>query len=383
MPFAYDAYLPDEIAQLDPLLPSTVAVALQAADDAVRALNETTPALTGLEALSRQLLRQESVASSRIEGLVMSQRRLAKAAVAGERQHRDTSAEAIVANIRAMEHAINVTATLEQIDAAAIVEIHRVLLEDTRDSSIAGIVRDSQNWIGGNAYNPHGAEFVPPPEGDVPRLLDDLATFLNRTDLSPTLQAAIGHAQFETIHPFGDGNGRVGRALIHVVYRRRGTATRLVPPVSLVLATEGKAYIAGLTAYRSGQPEDWHATFADTVARSVGEAQRLERELEELEGRWLAQSGNPRAGSATRKLIAALPGQPVLRIQHVIEATGASESAAHRAVDQLVGSGVLKQITIGDRNRAWEASALLDLIDAFERDLATPRQGGRRRAAPR
>jgi Fic family protein len=220
MPFDYQAFLPDEVATLDPALPASLSRLLAEADEAVRELNEDLPSVTGLEALSRQLLRQESVASSRIEGLVMSHRRLAKAAISDDPEHRDTSAESILANIAAMEHAITTTSTARQIAADSLVDVHRVLMEKTRDAYIAGAVRNTQNWIGGNNYNPYGAAFVPPPEGEVQRLLTDLAAFMNRRDLSPTLQAAIAHAQFETIHPFADGNGRTGRCLIHVIYRR-------------------------------------------------------------------------------------------------------------------------------------------------------------------
>src|SRR6202023_1686779 len=100
----------------------------------------------------------------------------------------------------------------------------------------AGKVRDRQNWIGGASSGPRDAEFIPPPPELVPELLDDLSRFMARDDLPPVAQAAVAHAQFETIHPFADGNGRVGRCLISVVFRRRGLGQRLIPPVSLVLA---------------------------------------------------------------------------------------------------------------------------------------------------
>jgi Fic family protein len=382
MPFDYAAYVPDEIGDIDPALPASLSQVLHEADEAVKELNENVPSATGLEALARQLLRQESVASSRIEGLVMSHRRLARAAIAGEDQHRDTSAESILANIAAMEHAITVTATLPSITVEAILDLHRTLLAGTRDAHLAGVVRDRQNWIGGNNYNPRGAAFVPPPESEVDRLLADLARFIDRRDLSPTLQAAIAHAQFETIHPFGDGNGRTGRCLIHVSYRRAAIAPRFVPPVSLLLATNSDAYIRGLDAYRDDRAEDWHLNFALTVIEACDAARRLARRIDELEERWLAQVGHPRRGSTARALIQALPAQPILRMSHAIALTGARSSAAHKAVNDLEAAGVLKQITVGRRNRAWEAVGLLGLVDDFERELATPAPGSRRPARP-
>jgi Fic family protein len=371
MPFDYDAYVPEEITGLDPVLPASVSRVLHEADEAVRELNEDIPSVTGLEALARQLLRQESVASSRIEGLVMSHRRLAKAAVADADQHRDMSAEAILGNIAAMEHAITVTSAAATITVAALLDVHRALMQTTRDAHIAGVVRATQNWIGGSNYSPRGAAFIPPPETEVERLLADLAAFMNRTDLSPTLQAALAHAQFETIHPFADGNGRTGRCLIHVAYRRAALAPRFVPPVSLVLATDSDAYIRGLGAYRVGRAQDWYLDFALTVIKACRAARQLAHEIDRLEERWLAKAGNPRRDSTARKLIQLLPAQPILRASHVTALTGASTSAAHKAVNDLQAAGVLKQLTVGRRNRAWEAVGLLALIDDFERRLAT------------
>jgi Fic family protein len=100
-----------------------------------------------------------------------------------------------------------------------------------------------QSWIGGGV-TPRLAQFIPPPPDDVPDLLDDLVSFTNRDDLSAITQAAIAHVQFETIHPFADGNGRVGRCLIHVILRRRGLSRRVMPPISVALAANTGRYIA-------------------------------------------------------------------------------------------------------------------------------------------
>jgi len=138
-----------------------------------------------------------------------------------------------------------------------LVDIHRVLPERAPNATVAGRVRDSQNWIGGNDHNPCGATFVPPPPEEVDRLLEDLCAFVDDETLPPLVQAAIAHAQFETIHPFEDGNGRTGRALVQVVLRHRGLAPAFVPPISVVLARDKDRYVGGLTAsartaWRSG-----------------------------------------------------------------------------------------------------------------------------------
>jgi Fic family protein len=149
-----------------------------------------------------------------------------------------SGAAEILANIDAMQLSIERAADLEEAHLADFLDIHRVLLERAPNSQIAGRFRTSQNWIGGNDYNPCGAAFVPPPPGEVDRLLDDLCEFVNDVALPPLVQAAIAHAQFETIHPFEDGNGRTGRALVQVVLRRRGLAPAFVPrSASCSLAT--------------------------------------------------------------------------------------------------------------------------------------------------
>ncbi len=221
--FRYRAFVPDPVAPLQLALPSSVAAAVSRAERAVDALNRDPPRLASLEVLARRLLRAESVASSRIEGLVLSQRRLARAE-AEESETRDETARSVLGNVAAMEEAVALGSGARSLRLSDILTLHRVLMLATTTPQIAGELRDRQNWIGGNAYNPGRADFVPPPPELVKELMRDLVAFANRTDLPPVVQAAVAHAQFETIHPFADGNGRVGRALIHVVLRRRGLA---------------------------------------------------------------------------------------------------------------------------------------------------------------
>lgn len=192
--------------------------------------------------------------------------------------------------------------------------IHHRLFEDTRDTAIGGVIRDRQNWIGGRD-NPWGARFIPVPEDQVDRLLKDLCRFAARDDLSAVAQAAIVHAQFETIHPFSDGNGRVGRALIHLILRSRGLAPYYVPPISLVLAANYAQYERGLTAFREQKIEEWCGLFARSVAIACRAARELATRIEELKVRWREQAGAPRADSAAAKLIDLLPVQPVLDLR--------------------------------------------------------------------
>src|SRR5262249_32612768 len=160
-------------------------------------------------------------------------------------------------NVLAMQEAVDLGATARPLTTDELCTVHATLLSSIYDEGVAGRLREKQNWVGTNPSSPAGAEFVPPPHHLVRGLLDDLCAFVERGDVPEIAQAAIAHAQFETIHPFADGNGRVGRCLIHFILRRREIAPRWVPPISLILVRRRAAYVAGLTAYRAGEVDDW------------------------------------------------------------------------------------------------------------------------------
>jgi len=369
--FHYEAFVPDRVAPLELILPARLAGTVSSAERQVDQLNRDPPAMASLEVLARRLLRAESVASSRIEGLVLSQRRLAMAEVEGAETHDDT-ARSVLGNIAAMEDAVRLGAGERPLKTADILRLHRALMEATSTPGIAGKLRDQQNWIGGNAFNPGRADFVPPPPEHVPDLVDDLCLFMNRTDLPPIVQAAIVHAQFETIHPFADGNGRVGRALIHVVLRRRGLAPRFVPPVSLVLAADARRYIGGLTAFRQQRAAEWCATFAESVQIAAAKATELAERLERLQASWRKRAGGPRRHSSAEALIKLLPAHPIVTLATATRILGRSKQAANQAITLLAESGVLHPTTLARRNRAWESRELFDLVNAIERELALP-----------
>ena len=248
----YEAYVPDILAGRNIALDGDAAADVADAERAIATLDAAAVTLADTEALARLLLRAECVASSRIEGLEVGARRLLRAEAALElgEQSSDVTAIEVLANISAMSSAIQSVSPGDPITVDQLLAFHRTLLAGSRLSAHAGVIRDEQNWIGGSSYNPCSAAFIPPPPEYVSGLLEDLCLFCNGDSLPAVAQAALAHAQFETIHPFVDGNGRTGRALIHLVLRRRGLATRTLLPVSLVLATWASDYIAGLDATR-------------------------------------------------------------------------------------------------------------------------------------
>ncbi len=383
-PCNYDVYLPDPLTGRRFVLDGSTAADVADAEAELVRLNTSAEALADTESLARLLLRAESVASSRIEGLDVGGRRLLHADAARQigQAPRDVTAEEVLGNIDAMVWGIESVEPGAPITLDVILEAHRLLLAGTRFEEHGGRIRTEQNWIGGSGYNPCSAAFVPPPPEDVQDLLDDLMRFCNDDTLPALAQAAVAHAQFETVHPFVDGNGRTGRVLIHLVLRRRGIAHRVLPPVSLVLATWARDYVGGLTETRyAGAPDSpqaheginrWVSFFASASLRAVQDTGRFEEHVRALQTSWRERAGKPRRDSATCQLIGALPAAPVLTATTAAGLMGRSFQTASQAVERLVDAGVLRQVNVGRRNRAFEAPELIDAFTALERQLASP-----------
>ena len=380
----YEAYIPDPLVGRGLSLEGPVAADVSESEAALVRFNLAVGALADSEALARLLLRTESVASSRIEGLEVGARRLLHADA--ERQlgepSRDVTAAEVLGNIDAMLYAVESVGDGDLLSIDLLLEIHRRLLSGTRLESHGGRFRSEQNWIGGSAFNACSADYVPPPFEFVPDLVADLCAFCNEESLPAIAQAAMAHAQFETIHPFVDGNGRTGRALIHLILRRRGLAPRVVPPVSLILATLASDYVQALTAYRyEGEPSSqaaieglnrWVALFAGCCTRATSDAAGFERRMRGIQDMWRERLGSVRRNSTTDLLIDLLPGTPIVTVTGAASLLKRSFPATNKAFDQLLEAGVLHKITVGKRNRAFEATAVISAFSDLERQLASP-----------
>lgn len=382
----YSVYVPDRLEGREFTIESRVAADISDAEGATRDLDVRASALANTEALARLLLRTESVASSRIEGLVVGARRLlrADAARASNEEERDVTAAEVLANIAAMTYALETVHRGSQITLPVLLETHRRLLQgNERAEEYAGRIRSRQNWIGGSSYNPCSAVYVPPPAEMVEELLVDLCAFCNEESLPPVAQAAIAHAQFENIHPFADGNGRVGRALIHMIFRARGLTQRVSPPVSLVLATHVQDYVEGLrgTAY-DGAPGShgaaiainrWVGTFAGACARAAADALAFEERIGSLQRAWRARLGSVRADAAALRLIEVLPGAPVITLASAGAMIERSLRATIDAVKRLTDAGIVTPVHVGrQRRQLYEAREIIDVFTALERQLASP-----------
>lgn len=376
----YDVYLPELLSGLELRLDGALAALVSEAEQALIALNtEGGPALAPL---ARLLLRTESIASSKVEGLQLGVRELARAEAKAESgASPGTTAQEVLANIDAMVLATESAAERADFDEDGMRAIHRRLLERTAHQHIAGRFREAQNWIGGNDYTPCGADFVPPPPELVAPLLRDLCETINTDLLSPLVQAALVHAQFETIHPFDDGNGRTGRALVHVVFKRRGIAREFVPPISVVFAGARAEYIDGLTRFRNDGDEGvlaWIEHFAMATRRASELARAYIAKVRLLQEEWRtrlrALHAVPRADAAVWAIIDHLPAHPMISAPVATAVTNRSKSRVYEAIEQLTEAAVLIPQSSGQRNRWWEAAGLLDLIGQLESgdDFALP-----------
>jgi Fic family protein len=383
---AYRAYVPDRLMGRTLHIDARVAADVSDAEQAMITLDASADRDHGphrLEVLARLLLRAEAVGSSHIEGLVVSPRKLALAEFDAALDPSGRALE-IVGNLHALADALTLATEPGPITVDALRAVHTRLLAPTRDAHLGGVVRTEQNWIGG--HSPVDAEFVPPPHEHLPELLDDLCAYASSDDHPPLVQAALAHARFETLHPFADGNGRTGRALLQIILRRRGLCRRIVPPISLVLATWSRRYVDALMRTRSDalpgtEAGDaglnaWIEVAAQAARVACAEARAYERRVHALVASWRerveAHFGAPRSDAAIWVLLALLPAAPLITARAAVELTGRSERAIDGAVSQLVEAGVLKQVGGRIRYRLFEAVGVFDLVTDAERALASP-----------
>jgi Fic family protein len=313
-------------------------------------------------------VRTESVASSKIEAIEAGLDDYARA-LHGSRSN--DSAVAMVAATAALEAMIRGGGPGRDIELSAITDAHAVLMrDDPSERRYAGRVRDVQTWIGGSDHSPRNALFVPPPPDAVAEYLDDLLDFANRDDLPVLVQAAIAHAQFESIHPFTDGNGRIGRALINLILRRRGVTTRVVLPLASALVAHRERYFGLLTAYREGDVSPLVLSFARAARVAAVESRVTAGRLGELGDEWRAAVGDVRRGSAVAMLLDALPSRPIVTADDVAEITGAVRSGVFAAINRLHDGGVLRPLSDRRRDRIWGAAAVLDELEDLGHRIA-------------
>jgi Fic family protein len=348
------------------IVPSIADLSIDIPADLAAEVDEATQHLTRFDAevgpgglpFASILLRTESASSSEIENLTSGARAIAEAEL-GERA--TGNAAQIMRNVRTMEAALDLA---DRINGESIIAMQTALL-GSFIPSLTGGWRDEQVWIGGNSLSPHLADFVPPHHDRVPAAMDDLVAFVGRADIPVLAQVAIAHAQFETIHPFPDGNGRTGRAIVQAMLRHGQVTSNITVPVSAGLLHEVKDYYNALTAYRRGELRPIIAAFARAAGYAVANGRQLVRDIGIIETDWEDQMRGLRSDAAARRVSCLAIAHPVLNSDIVARELSVAPPTAFRALDALVERGVLKAANSQRRNRIWLAEPVLNALDDF------------------
>lgn len=351
----YHPAVPANIADLVLDLPSPVAAH---AESASREIARFDSELGGeIAPFGAVLLRSESAASSQIENLTASARAIAEAELPGGTAKRN--AESVVANTAAMQAAL---ALSDRVDTDAILAMHRALMVN-EPRHTPGEFRTEPVWIGGGP-TPIGATFVGPRHELIPGAISDLVAFAQRADVPALAQIAVGHAQFETIHPFTDGNGRTGRALVQALLRNKGLARQVTVPVSAGLLADTSAYFAALTSYRDGDAAPIVQSFTQATFDAIANGRRLIADLREIRNSW-NDAITARSDSAMWKVADLLTRRPVVNAALLARELGIESTNAHRYLNPLTEAGILVASTSGPRNRVWRSPEVLAALDAF------------------
>lgn len=351
-------HLPPHIAAVPLTLDGRTMASIEAAAREITALDHQKRAELG--ALGATLLRTESVASSKIERIEASGEAYARA-LYGNRSN--TAATSMAAATTAIE-ALIASVSHAPLEVASMLRSHEALMRsDPAERAYAGRFRDVQNWIGGSDHSPRNAVYVPPPPDDVPNYMADLVVFCDRTDLPAMAQAALAHAQFESIHPFTDGNGRVGRALINAVLRRREVTRHVIVPIASALVARRDRYFDLLDDYREGHAAPIIGAFSEAARIAAAESRQTAHRLAQLPQEWRDAIGRMRRGSATDRLLAWATQVAAFTAEEAHDAIGGPLSSIYTAIERLAAAEIVRPLTDRQRNQVWGVVAVLDELD--------------------
>ncbi|RQP10902.1 MAG: Fic family protein [Microbacteriaceae bacterium] len=351
----YDAAIPPYIARLTPETSTHVA---GLASDALLELSRFDAELgERVAAFAPVLLRSEAAASSQIENLTASACQILTAELGARAS---SHALQITANTRAMRVALSLA---DELSPATIREMHKMLLEGQPRFS-PGEFRKEAVWIGSRNDSPVGATFVPPVWTRVPQLVDDVVAFAGRRDVSPLVSVAVAHAQFETIHPFSDGNGRTGRALAQSMLRRSGVTRTVAVPVSAGLLADVDGYHQALMDYREGHVDPIVRAFALAALRAVANARQLISDIDAIRTSWNTRLTARRQSGAWR-LLDVIARRPVLDAKTAAAELDVQVPNVYPPLRKLVEDGILQSKNEHHFGRVWRSTELLDAIDAF------------------
>ena len=373
-PGSFAAYHPDPLVTPGVTAPPHWAVAACAAEAAIKEFEERHGDVASR--VGWVLQRSESVGSSTIEDVNPSLRRVARAeAVAREGDDpRDDAANEAIGSIEATRLAAEIGDAAGPVTLDDLLAVHATLMDHTSVPEVGGHLRPSWVLIGGvlGGYPPPA--YVAPPAEEVPALMDDLLEYINTADHHPVIAAAIAHVQFESIHPFRDGNGRAGRALMQTILRKGGITRYTTPPVSAVLAFNRGEYIDALAECRftgaAGSPdhvaslESWVSLLCAAAESSCDHAEGLIARIDVTTRAWDSKLGGRRQ-SAARTIAGRLPETPVFTVKGMADQLGIPLATAYRAVDRLAVVGIVAPVRGKHRGRGlFEAPDILDVFHA-------------------
>lgn len=351
----YKAAVPPFIADIS-YTPSSQVTA--AAEDAALAIRDFDHAFgDDVAPFSAILLRTESVSSSQIENVTANARSIGMAELGDDSKR---NATLIVDNVAAMNAAL---AAADSLETRTVLDMHRALMKHS-DPKGAGSWRDEPVWIGTSSASPVGAEYVAPDCSRVPELMDDLMVYARRNDIQILAQAAIAHAQFETIHPFTDGNGRTGRALLHAMLRNKGLTRTVTVPVSAGLLNDVSGYHDALTAFREGDPDRIILLSAEATFRAIGNGRKLADDITAARSRW-ADTIKARKDAAAWRIADLIARQPVVNGKLLEERLGLSGPTIWRQMQVLEEAGVVQGFDKFKRGRHWRSDEILAALDSF------------------
>ncbi len=310
-------------------------------------------------------VRKEAVLSSQIEGTQATLRDVATFEATSSAD-RPADVEEVCNYIDGLNHARTVIADAAGLPLSTrlLCDVHRILMRGVRgDDKLPGEIRRSQNWIGGT--RPGNARFVPPPHEEVARELAALEKWIHSDDpLPPLIKAGLAHVQFETIHPFLDGNGRIGRMLITLLVEHWGLLEQPLLYLSVAFKRRQQEYYARLAAVRTdGDWEGWTSFFLDCVTSAADGGVRIAQAIHALIGHDRQHViGHERATVAAIQLLDLLPSNPVLTVSRAVVLLGMTAPPSRKAIELLEEAGVLRETTGKQRDRVYAYHAYLDLL---------------------
>lgn len=365
-PSGYEAFVPNPLPPNPPLeLDDDLLALLSGADIALGRLDGIVTVVPDPDFFVAMYVRREAVLSSQIEGTQGTLEDLLEVELEPERVDRFADVEDIVNYVGAMNYGLTRLDSLP-LSLRLIREIHDQLLQGGRGShSTPGEFRITQNWIGPRGATLQTASFVPPPVPEMREALGDLEKFLHSPEERPVLiDVALAHAQFESIHPFLDGNGRVGRLLITFLLVHRNVLRRPMLYLSYFFKLHRTEYYDRLTAIRRrGDWEGWLRFFLQGVVVTAKEAADTAEQIFDLRERHRSLVIESGAGPNGLKLLSTLFVRPLTNVNRVAEALDVTFPTANRLVSRFEELGVLTEVTGQRRSRVFRYEPYLRLFE--------------------